>query len=232
MPRPINDSIIVITGASSGIGRATALELAKQGATLLLAARREAALQEVAAECNRLGGQAIAVPTNVTNEEAVQALARRAVDTFGRLDVWVNNAAVTLLHDPNQDRLTIKGMTDFRVKRLCLGEAYESFLEKSLPPDGVDAVGLPTIERWREVFKKARKRGEFIGVEEDKFPRNFATLIRYYTDFQRIIPSRYPLPGYLTLEQLDQFIKENNSAAATRRNAKKQYFIYFSLFIF
>lgn len=53
-------------------------------------------MQEVAAECIRLGGQALAVPTNVTDEEAVKALARRAVDTFGRLDVWVNNAAVTL----------------------------------------------------------------------------------------------------------------------------------------
>lgn len=96
MPRAIKDSVIVITGASSGIGRATALEFARQGATLLLAARREAALQEVATECHRLGGQALVVPTNVTDEEAVKALARRAVDTFGRLDVWVNNAAVTL----------------------------------------------------------------------------------------------------------------------------------------
>jgi short-subunit dehydrogenase len=96
MPRPIKDSVIVITGASSGIGRATALEFAKQGATLLLAARREAVLQDVAIECDRLGGQALAVPTDVTDADAVQALARRAVDTFGRLDVWVNNAAVTL----------------------------------------------------------------------------------------------------------------------------------------
>jgi NADP-dependent 3-hydroxy acid dehydrogenase YdfG len=96
MPRSIKDSVIVITGASSGIGRATALDFAKQGATLLLAARREAALQQLAAECERLGAQALAVPTDVTNEEAVQVLARRAIETFGRLDVWVNNAAVTL----------------------------------------------------------------------------------------------------------------------------------------
>jgi len=73
---------------------------------------------------------------------------------------------------------------------------------------GVDAVGLPSIDRWREVFKRARKRGEFIGVEEDKFPRNFATLIRYYTDLQRVIPARYPVPGSLVLEQLDKFIQE------------------------
>lgn len=96
MPRPIKDSVIVITGASSGIGRATALEFAQQGATLLLAARREAPLQQLAVQCERLGGKALAVPTDTTNESAVQALACRAIETFGRLDVWVNNAAVTL----------------------------------------------------------------------------------------------------------------------------------------
>jgi NAD(P)-dependent dehydrogenase (short-subunit alcohol dehydrogenase family) len=96
MPRAIKDSVIVITGASSGIGRATALEFARQGATLLLAARREQALQEVARECDLIGGTALAVPTDVCDEEAVKTLARRAIDTFGRLDVWVNNAAVTL----------------------------------------------------------------------------------------------------------------------------------------
>lgn len=72
---------------------------------------------------------------------------------------------------------------------------------------GVDAVGLPSIDRWRTVFNYARQRGEFIGVEEDKFPRNFATLIRYYTDLKRNISARYPLPGFLTLEQLNKFIQ-------------------------
>ncbi|UKO98221.1 SDR family oxidoreductase [Nostoc sp. UHCC 0870] len=96
MPRPIHSSVIVITGASSGIGRATALEFAKQRATLLLAARRENALREVAQECEQLGATAVAVRTDVTFESDVQALARRAIESFGRLDVWVNNAAVSL----------------------------------------------------------------------------------------------------------------------------------------
>ena len=96
-------------------------------------------------------------------------------------------------------------------------EWIEHYLEHTDPYDeiymilfshGVDAVGLPTIERWRQVFNKARKHGEFIGVEEDKFPRNFATLVRYYTDLQRIIRSRYPLPAPLALEQLDKFIAD------------------------
>ena len=97
MPRKIEESVVVITGASSGIGRATALAFARRNAAVVLAARRENLLREVEAECERLGGRALVVPTDVTDEAAVQALARRAVEHFGRLDVWVNNAAVTVL---------------------------------------------------------------------------------------------------------------------------------------
>ena len=97
MPRKIEESVVVITGASSGIGRATALAFARRNAAVVLAARRENLLREVEAECERLGGRALVVPTDVTEEAAVQALARRAVEHFGRLDVWVNNAAVTVL---------------------------------------------------------------------------------------------------------------------------------------
>jgi short-subunit dehydrogenase len=96
MPMEISDSVVVITGASSGIGRATALAFAREGASLVLAARREQALLEAAAECESLGGRALAVPTDVTDEEAVRELARRAIEHFGRIDVWVNNAAVGL----------------------------------------------------------------------------------------------------------------------------------------
>lgn len=96
MPRAIKNSVVVITGASTGIGRATALEFAKQRATLLLAARNETALQEVAEECQHLGGTAVVMRTDVSHESAVQDLARRAISSFGRIDVWVNNAAVSL----------------------------------------------------------------------------------------------------------------------------------------
>jgi short-subunit dehydrogenase len=92
----LKDAVVVITGASSGIGRATALEFAKKGATLLLAARREDALNQVVEECREHGVEATAVPLDVTIEEDVKGLARRAIERYGRIDVWVNNAAVTL----------------------------------------------------------------------------------------------------------------------------------------
>jgi NAD(P)-dependent dehydrogenase (short-subunit alcohol dehydrogenase family) len=96
MPSETSDSVVVITGASSGIGRATALAFAREGASVVLAARRQQLLLDTAAECESLGGRALAVPTDVTDEEAVRELARRAVEHFGRIDVWVNNAAVGL----------------------------------------------------------------------------------------------------------------------------------------
>lgn len=92
--RKLKNAVVVLTGASSGIGRAAALQFARKGANLVLAARRADELERLAAECDAAGVQALAVPTDVSDAAAVEALAARAVETFGRIDVWVNNAGV------------------------------------------------------------------------------------------------------------------------------------------
>jgi short-subunit dehydrogenase len=96
MPRKVTESVVVITGASSGIGRATALEFARRGAFVVGAARSADTLQEVIEACQRLGSRSLAIPTDMTDPDAVQALAQQAAASYGRIDVWVNNAAVTL----------------------------------------------------------------------------------------------------------------------------------------
>ena len=95
MPRPISNQVVVITGASSGIGRETAIMFGQRGASVVLAARSEAALREVAREIERLGGAAEVVVTDVAEWPHVERLAQRASDRFGRIDTWINNAAVS-----------------------------------------------------------------------------------------------------------------------------------------
>ena len=90
--------VILITGASSGIGRLTAHGFAREGASLVLAARQLAALEDAARECRALGArETVVVETDVAEPGDVDRLAARAVADFGRIDVWVNNAGVTAL---------------------------------------------------------------------------------------------------------------------------------------
>lgn len=87
----------VVTGASSGFGRGIAQRLGRGGANVVLAARRAAVLEEVAAEVRSAGGQALVAPTDVSDPKAVEALAEAAVARFGRIDGWINNAGVGAL---------------------------------------------------------------------------------------------------------------------------------------
>ncbi|MBM6754312.1 SDR family oxidoreductase [Lactobacillus alvi] len=86
--------VVVITGASSGMGEATAKLLAKDGDKLVLGARRENRLQEIAKDIEKLGGEVAYATTDVTNDDAVEALAKLAIDKFGRIDVWINSAGI------------------------------------------------------------------------------------------------------------------------------------------
>jgi hypothetical protein len=73
---------------------------------------------------------------------------------------------------------------------------------------GTDSAGLASIQEWRSVLNRAKQRGEFVGVDEKAYPRDFASMMRYYTDLKEKVSQRYALPSSLTLEQLDRFIEE------------------------
>jgi NAD(P)-dependent dehydrogenase (short-subunit alcohol dehydrogenase family) len=92
----LEDRAVIVTGASSGIGRALAEAAAEEGARVALAARSIEALKEVAEVCRERGGEAIVVPTDVTDEEACKHLVEETVEAFGGIDVLINNAGMTM----------------------------------------------------------------------------------------------------------------------------------------
>lgn len=120
----LSGKVVVITGASSGFGKGAAREFAAQGVSVVLAARRDNLLDDLARECEAAGGKALAVHTDVRRSEDVEHLASAAVSQFGCIDVWVNNAGSGALglfeHVPLQDHVLV-------VETDLLGTLYGSY---------------------------------------------------------------------------------------------------------
>ena len=95
--KPIEQQVVAVVGASSGIGRETALQLAKRHAKLVVSARSEAGLLSLVEEISQLGGTAIAIPADVSIFEQVQKVADATVEHYGRLDTWVHTAATAVI---------------------------------------------------------------------------------------------------------------------------------------
>jgi NADP-dependent 3-hydroxy acid dehydrogenase YdfG len=124
MTEGIKDKIVVVTGASSGLGEATARLLSAQGATVVLGARRADRLQSLAKDIEARGGKALAVATDVTQPEQVKALVDSAVRTYGRIDVMINNAG--LMPQAPLERLKVdewNQMIDVNIKGVLHGIA-------------------------------------------------------------------------------------------------------------
>lgn len=94
--KPIQQQVVAVVGASSGIGRSSALEFAKRGAKLAVAARTQSGLSSLVDEINQFGGEAIAIPADVASFEQVQTIADKTVEHYGRLDTWVHLAATSV----------------------------------------------------------------------------------------------------------------------------------------
>jgi NADP-dependent 3-hydroxy acid dehydrogenase YdfG len=92
--KPLSDQVVLITGASSGIGRQSAVRFGKAGAKVILVSRNLPALQEVVDEITKEGGQAVAVAADVADIDQLSGAAAEGAARFGRIDTWVNNAGV------------------------------------------------------------------------------------------------------------------------------------------
>ena len=124
MSNNISGKVVVITGASSGLGEATARHLSQLGAKVVLAARRKDRLEQLVGELIAAGGEAVAYQTDVTRADEVKALIQGALDTFGRVDVLVNNAGLMAIAPLSDVRVEEwERMIDINIKGVLYGIA-------------------------------------------------------------------------------------------------------------
>lgn len=164
MTTGIQDKVIIITGASSGLGEATARLLSAQGATVVLGARRVDRLQAVAKDIIAKGGKAVAIQTDVLDRGQVTALVDTAVKTYGRVDVMLNNAG--LMPQAPLERLKVDEwdrMIDVNIKGVLYGIA-----RRASPHEGAQVRPL----HQRLVSRGSQGRSRLRGLRRDKTRRS------------------------------------------------------------
>lgn len=158
------DKVVVITGASAGVGRVTAWEFARQGAKVVLLARDETQLANTKKECEAMGGQALTIIIDVANADQVEAAAAKAEQVFGPIDVWVNNAM-------NSVFAPIKDITPEEFKRVTevtyLGTVYGTMaaLKRMLPRNKGSIVLVGSALAYRGIPLQSAYCGAKHGIE-------------------------------------------------------------------
>jgi short-subunit dehydrogenase len=143
---------IILTGASEGIGRALALELAARGARLALAARDRERLESLAQECRARGGEARALPTDITNQQDCEWLVNETVAAFGGIDVLIHNAGITMWS-------RFDALTDLSI--------FERIMEVNyLAPVRLTALSLPQLKQSRGLLVAVASLAGLTGVPE------------------------------------------------------------------
>jgi NAD(P)-dependent dehydrogenase (short-subunit alcohol dehydrogenase family) len=136
--KPVEEQVVALMGASSGIGRETALRFANRGAKVVVSARNEKGLNSLVEEIRGKGGQATAIPAEVTEFEQVKAVADRAVEVYRRLDTWVHLAAV---HQPGIVSQAILHAAENPARDLVVGGAAKAvILSQTLSPRLLDIL--------------------------------------------------------------------------------------------
>jgi len=120
--QPLKDQVSIITGASSGIGKATAEVFFRAGSRVVLTARREDRLKQLAAKIEESGGEALVVPADVTHYDQVEKVVAAALERFGRIDVMVNNAGYAIEKSVVESSVEeIAGQIDVNLTAVCFG---------------------------------------------------------------------------------------------------------------
>jgi NADP-dependent 3-hydroxy acid dehydrogenase YdfG len=183
MTNNIEAKVVVITGASSGLGEAAARQLSAQGANVVLGARRIDRLGTLVAELTARGGKAIAAPTDVTNADQVKALVDAAVRTYGRIDVMINNAG--LMPQSLLERLKIDEwdrMIDVNIKGVLYGIAAalpHMMAQKSGHFINVSSVAGHKVRPGGTVYSATKHAVRVIseGLRQEVKPYNIRTTV-------------------------------------------------------
>jgi NAD(P)-dependent dehydrogenase (short-subunit alcohol dehydrogenase family) len=223
---PFYQQVVIVTGASSGIGRQVALQLAAQGAWLALAARRAERLEEVVAHCQAQGGRALAVPTDVTDEQQCRALVARTVEEYGRLDMLVNDAGIS--PSGRFDELSDLAVVEEVMRVNYLGSVYCTYYAlphlqqtrgRIVALSSLSAVtGMPKLSAY--VASKKAMVGFFDSLRAELGPGGVSVTVIYpsYVDTRDSRPADEPAPaGAMSPETCARLIL----AAAARRKREE-----------